>query len=69
MAYSIESTVRELLGNEATKAILEQHLPGISSHPQIGMAGGMALATVAKFSGGLITEEALEKIQTALQAL
>jgi hypothetical protein len=69
MAYSIESTVRELLASDATKAILEQYLPGISAHPQIGMAGGMALATVAKFSGGLITDEALEKIQAALQAL
>lgn len=69
MAYSIESTVRELLGNEATKAILEQYLPGISAHPQIGMASGMPLATVAKFSGGLITDEALQKIQAALQAL
>ena len=29
MAYSLESTVRELLGNESTKAILEQYLPGI----------------------------------------
>lgn len=69
MAYSIESTVRELLASDATKAILEQYLPGISSHPQIGMAAGMALATVAKFSGGLITDDALEKIQAALQAL
>jgi hypothetical protein len=28
--YSIESTVRDLLGNDTTKAIIEQHLPGFS---------------------------------------
>jgi hypothetical protein len=72
MAYSIESTVRELLDSEATQAtqaILEQYLPGISAHPQIGMASGMPLSTVAKFFSGLITDEALQKIQAALQAL
>ncbi len=31
MPYSIESTVRDLLGNDTTKAIIEQHLPGFSS--------------------------------------
>jgi hypothetical protein len=69
MSYSIESTVRDLLENDATKAIIEQHLPGFSSHPQIGMARGMGLSTVAKFSGGMITDEALQKISAALKGL
>lgn len=69
MPYSTESTVRDLLDNDTTKAIVEQHLPGFSSHPQIGMARDMALRTVAKFSGGLITDEALQKIDAALKAI
>jgi hypothetical protein len=69
MSYSIESTVRELLENESAKAIVTQYLPGIASHPQIGMAMGMTLPTVAKFTSGLISQEALDKIDAALKAL
>lgn len=67
MSYSIQSTIGDLFDNDQTKAILEQYLPGISSHPQIGMAKGMPLATVAKFSGGLINDDALQNIETALK--
>ncbi|WP_179401461.1 hypothetical protein [Burkholderia guangdongensis] len=69
MPYSIESTVRDLLGNDATKAIIERHLPGLSAHPQAGLAQGFALATVAKFANGLISEDALRKIDAALKTL
>lgn len=69
MSFTTESTVRELLEDAAAKAILEEHLPGFSAHPQIGMAQGMPLSTVAKFSGGQITDEALKKIDAALKAL
>ncbi|WP_374319984.1 hypothetical protein [Aquabacterium sp.] len=69
MSFSIDSKLGDLLDNEATKAILEKHMPGISTHPQIGMGKGFALAMVAKFSGGLITEEMLEKVNAELAAL
>jgi len=69
MGFSTQSTVGELLDNETTKAILEEVLPGIASHPQIGMARGMSLAMAAQFSGGLISQEALEKIDAALATL
>jgi len=69
MSFSIDSKLGDLLDNEATKAILEKHMPGISTHPQIGMGKGFALAMVAKFSGGLITEEMLEKVGAELAAL
>lgn len=69
MSFSIESKLGDLLDNEATKAILEKHMPGISTHPQIGMGKGFALSMVAKFSGGLITEEMLQKVNADLAAL
>ena len=50
-------------------ALLEQHLPGFSTHPQLAMAKSMSLATVAKFSGGMITDELLQKVDAALKAL
>jgi hypothetical protein len=69
MGFSTQTSVGDLLDNESTKAILEQVLPGIASHPQIGMARGMSLAMAAQFSGGLITQDALDQIDTALKAL
>lgn len=36
MSFSIETKLGDLLDNEAAKAVLEKHLPGISNHPQIG---------------------------------
>jgi hypothetical protein len=69
MDFSTQTSVGDLLDNETTKAILEQVLPGIASHPQIGMARGMSLAMAAQFSGGLISQDALDKIDAALKAL
>ncbi len=68
-AYSSASTVKDLLAHPPAQAILEQHLPGFSAHPQIAMAAAMPLATVARFSGGLITDEALHAIDAALRTL
>lgn len=69
MSYSIESKLGDLLDNEQTKAILEKHMPGISTHPQIGMGRGFPLSVVANFSGGMITKEMLEKVNADLAAL
>ncbi|HEV2608936.1 hypothetical protein [Noviherbaspirillum sp.] len=68
-SLSINSTLGDLLDNEASKAILEKHLPGISTHPQISMGRGFPLKTVAGFSGGLITNDALEKVDADLKTL
>ena len=69
MTFSIETDVGTLLDNEQTRPILEQHLPGLSTHPSIGMARGMPLVTVAQFSGGLITPELLAKVAEDLAKL
>ncbi len=69
MSMSIESKLGDLLDNEASKAILEKHMPGVSTHPQIGMGKGFALSMVAKFSGGLITDDMLAKVDADLKAL
>jgi hypothetical protein len=69
MSFSIESKLGDLLDNETTKAILEKHLPGIATHPQIAMGRGFALSMVAKFSGGLITDDLLAKVNAELATL
>lgn len=69
MAFSTQSKLGDLLDNEQTAAILEKHMPGIATHPQIGMGKGFPLAVVANFSGGLITQEMLEAVDAELSAL
>ncbi|POA48316.1 hypothetical protein C1893_10680 [Pseudomonas sp. MPR-ANC1] len=69
MTYSIESKVGELLDNSHTSEILEKHLPGIKKHPQLGMARSFSLATAAKYSGGVISQEALKNIDSDLRSL
>ena len=69
MSLSLNSNLGDLLDTDASKAVLEKHLPGISTHPQIAMGRGFPLKMVAGFSGGLITNEALEKVEADLKTL
>ncbi len=43
MAYTLNSTLGELLDNPKAKAVLDQQLPGVSSHPMVAMARGMSI--------------------------
>ena len=58
----IHSTIKELLGSEASRAILAEHLPGFVDAPQVSMAMGMSLAQVAGFTPDVLTEEILKTI-------
>jgi hypothetical protein len=67
MAFSINSKLGELIANEATKAILEKHLPGMSNHPQLAMAKGMSLKMIAAFPQAGLTPDKLKAIDEELQ--
>ena len=66
MALTIDSPLGEILDNEQGKAVLEKHIPGISTLPQIGQARGMSLRTLAPMSQGRITEVLLNAINEDL---
>lgn len=67
--FSTSTPLGELLDHPQTGPIMERLLPGLSSHPQIKMARGMPLTTVARFSEGMITDELLERVNAALQSV
>ena len=69
MALSIDSTLGEILADEKGKAVLEKHLPGVTSMPQIEMAKGYSLKTIAPMSQGRITDELLKAIDEDLGKL
>ena len=62
MAFSGESTVGEIIDNEAAKAVLEKHMPGFSNHPQIDMGRSMTLTAVAGFAEAGISADVLAAI-------
>lgn len=65
--YSVDdTTIGDLLDNAETKAILDKYVPGMSSNPQIDMARGMTLRSVAQYSPDTMTPELLEKIDAEL---
>lgn len=66
---TIESSIKDLLANPATAAVLEEHLPGIGQHPALPQFQDMTLAQVAPMSGGRITPEIIAVIDTDLKAL
>ena len=46
MAYTLDTTLGELLDDPQAKAVLEKHAPGVSSNPMVAMAKGMSLNMV-----------------------
>ena len=69
MALSIDSTIGELLADEKAKAILDSHLPGFSTNPQIEPAKGMSLKAIAPMSQGAITDALVAAIADDLGKL
>lgn len=68
--YSSEETpIGELLDNPATRAILDEYLPGFSTAEQIDAARGMTLKAVQPFAEDTLTDEKLAKIDAALAKL
>jgi hypothetical protein len=43
MPYTLDTTLGELIDNPQAKAVLDQYVPGASTHPMVAMARGMSL--------------------------
>lgn len=64
---SIETnSVAELVADEKAKAVLEKHIPGISTHEAYDMFKDMTLVQLKPLSEGLITDETLAAIKSEL---
>jgi len=66
MALSINSTLSDILAHEKGKAVLEKHIPGVSTHPQLAIAKGMSLKMIASMSQGQISQAILDAIDADL---
>ncbi len=68
-ALSIDSTLGEILADEKGKAVLEKHLPGVSSRPRIELAKVYPLKAMASMSQGQMTDETLKAIAEDLSKI
>ena len=46
MAFTLDTTLGEILDNPQAKAVLDKHLPGVSSNPIVAMGRGMSLKLI-----------------------
>ncbi len=69
MAFTGDSTLGDILDDEAAKAVIEKHMPGLSNHPQIDMGRSMTLTAVAGFAEAGISAEVLASIIEDLSKL
>lgn len=66
---TITSSIKDLLNNPETAAVMEKHLPGVANHPMRPQFEDMTLAQVMPLSGGAITQATIDAIDTDLKAL
>lgn len=69
MAYSLDTTVGELLKDTRAVEVLEQHVPGISSNPMIGMASGMTIKSLLAMPQAQQYGVTEEKVRTILEEI
>lgn len=46
MAFTLDTTLGEIIDNPQAKAVLDQYLPGVSDNPMVAMAKGMSLNVI-----------------------
>ena len=66
---TVDTDIGTLLDDPAAKAILDKHLPGFTTNPQIDMARSMTLKSVQQYASDKLTDEALAKVDADLAKL
>ena len=65
MAFTMDTTIGQLLADPQAKAVLEKQFPGLSTNPMIAMASGVSLnmlVTMPQATQFGITKEKVEAL-------
>ena len=71
MAYTMDTTVGELLKDTHAVEVLEKHVPGVSKNPMIGMASGMTIKSLLAMPQAQqygVTEEKVKQVLDEINA-
>lgn len=69
MAFTIHSSIGKIMSNAQAKAIVEKHVPGASTHPQLADAWSMSLGEVATFPESGLTNAKLQALLADLATI
>lgn len=69
LPLSIDSPVKDIMGNERGKAILENHCAAVLADPRFKMAMSMTLKQIRPMSGGKVTQEMIQVVAQDLAEL
>ncbi|NLF51129.1 MAG: hypothetical protein GX577_08325 [Leptolinea sp.] len=62
MAFSLNSTIGEIMDNPKARIVIDKHIPGASGNPMLGMVKGWTLNTIISMpqanSAGLTRQKA-----------
>ncbi len=67
--FSKQSKFGDLLKNKESRAVMEQFMPGCSKNPKSRLAFGITLEAMAGYAASGISDEMLDEMDKALQAL
>jgi len=66
MAFTLDSSLGELLDHPQAKAILDKHIPGVSANPMVAMARGMSLKSILSLPQAAAYGMTTEKVEEIL---
>jgi hypothetical protein len=66
MAFTLDTTLGQLLDDPQAKAVLDKHLPGVSTHPMVAMAKGMSLNMILSMPQAAQVGLTKEKVEMVL---
>jgi hypothetical protein len=69
MKYNENTPLRTLLSDPRAVAVIEKHLPGATSHPQLDMALDLSLRLIATYPEANLTQAKFEAIVRDLEQL
>jgi len=64
-----ETELGAILADPAAKAIVEKHIPGLTTNEQVEMARGMTLKMVQQYAAAEVTDERLAAIDAEFAKL
>lgn len=66
MAFTLDTTLGTLLDDPQAKAVLDQYLPGVSTHPMVSMARGFSLNMILSLPQAAQLGLTKEKVEAVL---
>lgn len=69
MEFTLDTTLGTILDDPQAKAILDKQLPGVSTHPLVGMAKGMSLNMILSMPQAAQLGLTKEKAQAVLDEI